>query len=136
MDGVNDRAAEFTERLQDALAFSDVAAVAGDHRYQGSPIRGMKERGISSEFVGSGFDVVTEVADDIDSGVARIEQKAAQDSVHRVSLEFERCDHPEVPTPAPRRAQKRSSFSEALAVRTLPSAVTIWHDSFLLGDPR
>jgi hypothetical protein len=36
--------------------------------------------------------------------------------------------------PPPRRAQKRSSFSETLAVSTLLSAVTIWQDNKLSMD--
>jgi hypothetical protein len=100
LDSVNHRAAEFTEGLQDTLALGDVAAVAGDNRDQRSAIRRMQERGIGSKFLGRGFDEVTEVADDIDGGGARVEEKAAQDSVYRVGLEFERRDNSEVPASA------------------------------------
>jgi hypothetical protein len=60
----------------------------------------MKERGIGGQFVWSGFDVVTEMADNIDGSVARIEQKAAQNGVYRPGLEFERGDHSKVAAPA------------------------------------
>ena len=60
----------------------------------------MKERRIGGQLLGSGFNVVTEVPDDIDGGVARVQQKTAQDGVYRMGLELERRDHAEVPASA------------------------------------
>ena len=45
-------AAEVTERRKDALAFVDLAAVAGDHANQRSAIRTVKQRRIRRELVG------------------------------------------------------------------------------------
>ena len=49
---------------------------------------------------GADSHVVTEVADDIDGDIARVEEKSAQDRVYRVGLELERSDHAEVPASA------------------------------------
>jgi len=100
LNGVNQRAAELPQGLEDALALGDVATVARDDPDDGSAIRSMQKRGVRRDLVGGGYDIVTEVADDIDGGVARIDEKAAEHRMYRVGLEFERRDHSEVPAPA------------------------------------
>jgi hypothetical protein len=115
LDGVKHRLTELAERFQDALPIAGVATIAGNHAHHRWAVRGLDERGIGGHFIGSRLDEIAEVPDDIDGGIARVEEKPTQDRVDLVGLELERRDYSEIPTP-PRRVQKRSSFSEALAV--------------------
>jgi hypothetical protein len=120
LNGVNDRAAEAAKRFQDAFTIGNGAAVAGDQTGQGNAVGTMQKRGIGSEFVGSGLHVVTEAPDNIDRDIARVKEQAAQNSVYRVGLELERCDHAEVPAPAAKSPEEifvlRGAGSEDSAV--------------------
>src|SRR5439155_15255947 len=77
LNGVNQRAAELPQGLEDALALGDVTTVARDDPDDGSAIRSMQKRGVRRDLVGGGFDRVTEVADDRDGGVARLDGEPA-----------------------------------------------------------
>ena len=57
-------------------------------------------------------------------------QQSAEHSPTAWARNWKEATTPKLPPP-PRRAQKRSSFSSALAVSTLPSAVTVSQDSTL-----
>jgi hypothetical protein len=58
--------------LEDALTIGNVAAVARDHADERSPVLTIKESDVSSEFVRSRLDVVTEMADYVNGHLARV----------------------------------------------------------------
>jgi hypothetical protein len=111
LDAINNGAPKGAERLQDPFAVGHVAAIAGDHSYERRPVRTIQESDVGSEFVRRTLHVVTEVADDVNGHITRVEEKAAQYCVNRVGLELERSDNAEVPTSAAESPEEILVFS-------------------------